>query len=110
MSEKMIFCIVNVDSWPGYAMACRFLQGQVELRAHFRLLCHRREGLDELERMGGEVREVNYEDENDVRQAVQGARVVMLVPLTSQRCQEQGELVMRASQEENVEHVSMLSV
>ncbi|KAI9269034.1 hypothetical protein BDA99DRAFT_503307 [Phascolomyces articulosus] len=110
MSQNQVICITNVDGLIGYALACRLLEGRQELQnIHVRCLCRSTEGLEELQRLGGEIMQVNYQDENKLRQAVKQARCVFLIPEHSSQRVQEAENVIKAAKQESVEHMAMKS-
>ncbi|KAI8146435.1 hypothetical protein BJV82DRAFT_598518 [Fennellomyces sp. T-0311] len=59
--------------------------------------------------MGGEIMQVNYQDEQKIRECVKQAQCVFLIPEhSSQRIQE-AENVIKAAKQENVEHMALKS-
>ncbi|KAG2222977.1 hypothetical protein INT45_012276 [Circinella minor] len=111
MSQKQLVCVItNVDSLVGYAVACRLLEGREELQnAQVRCLCRRREKLEDIERLGGEIMEVDYQDQNKLRHAMKQARCVFLIPEHSSQRVQEAQNVIKAAKQENVEHMAMKS-
>ena len=110
MSQKQLLCITNVDSLVGYAIACRLLEGREELQnIQIRCLCRNKEKLDDIERLGGELMQVNYQDQNQLRHAMKQARCVFLLPEHSSQRLQEAENVIKAAKQENVEHMAMKS-
>ncbi|KAI9495670.1 hypothetical protein BDB00DRAFT_972643 [Zychaea mexicana] len=60
--------------------------------------------------MGGEIMQVNYQDENKLRQAMKNARCVFLIPENSSQRMKEAENVIKAAKQENVEHMAMKSM
>ncbi|KAI7851809.1 hypothetical protein BDC45DRAFT_515098 [Circinella umbellata] len=110
MSQKQMLCITNVDSLVGYAIACRLLEGRKELQnMQIRCLCRNKEKLDDIERLGGELMQVNYQDQNQLRQAMKEVRCVFLLPEHSFQRVQEAENVIKAAKHQSVEHMAMKS-
>jgi hypothetical protein len=116
MSSQQVCVIANVDSQVGYALAYRFLEenhkhrGSNENKCCFRLLCRHKEDLDELSRLGGEIRQVDYNHEDQLRDAMKNAKVVIFVPEHDNQRVQQGENLIKAAKNENVNHLCMMSI
>ncbi|KAI9028922.1 hypothetical protein CLU79DRAFT_716531 [Phycomyces nitens] len=112
MSSKFICAITNVDSLVGYAVAHRFLkESQKSGEEHeIRLLCRSSEGLEDLKERGAKICEVNYSNENEVREALKDVRAVLFVPEHSKEFKSQGENVLRVSRDQKVKCLIMTSV
>jgi hypothetical protein len=116
---KNAIVITNVDSLLGYAVAYRFVedwnreeQGYNELREiiEFRLLCHERQGLEDLERLGGKIYEVeNFADKLVMSHIMKGVYYVMYIPEFSERRLGEGEAVLKGAKDQNVDYVAMFS-
>ena len=110
MSQKQLCVITNADSLVGYALACRILEGREELHnVQVRCLCRTREKLEDIERLGGEIMEVDYQDENKLRHAMKQVRCVFLIPEHSSQRVQEAQNVIKAAKQENVEHMAMKS-
>lgn len=117
-TSKNVFVITNCDSLLGYAMAYRFLEAiqnreeEPEIAGHkLRLLCRNRSGygLSRLEKMGGEILEINYKDEDKLRHAMKDVRCVLLIPEYSSDREKEAECLMKAAKHQHVEHMAMMS-
>lgn len=114
MSSEQFCVITNVDSLMGYALAYCLLEenrnsgnnGQFKLR----LLCRKKQDMDELTRLGADVREVDYSREDQVRECIRNAKAVILIPEHDQQRLHQGENVIKAAKNENVHHLCMISM
>lgn len=117
--SKNVCVIANGDSFMGFALCYRMLQGMKNknedhkfIGHKMRVLCRRRSGygLSKLEEMGAEIQEVNYEDEHKLREVLKDVRYMTFVPEhTSNRVKEAKNLLHAASHQ-GVEHVGMLSM
>lgn len=111
--------ITNVDSLLGYSLAYRFLEdwnrekpGYSEKReaTEFRLLCHERQGMEELEVLGGKIFELrDYADKDAMNHIMKNTSYVIFVPENSDRRIEEGESVIHCAKKQNVEYLTMLS-
>jgi uncharacterized protein YbjT (DUF2867 family) len=116
--SKHTCVITNVDSFLGYALCYRILQAiqnkeDTKFTGHrIRALCRNRSGfgLSKLEEMGAEIREVNYDDENQLREALKDVRYMTFVPEHSDNRVKEAQNLLRAACHQNVEHVGMLSM
>ncbi|KAI8372875.1 uncharacterized protein BYT42DRAFT_594778 [Radiomyces spectabilis] len=75
-----------------------------------RLLCRNRQGLDKLKEMGAEIKEVNYENENEIREVFHNVKLCMIIPEFSHKRVQEGENVIKACKQQNVEYVGMFSL
>ncbi|ORZ18097.1 hypothetical protein BCR42DRAFT_490737 [Absidia repens] len=116
MSSQQVCVIANVDSQVGYALAYRFLEGNRKHRGgnenqcNFRLLCRNKEGLDQLAHLGGDIRQVDYNREDQLREELKNAKVVIFVPEHDNQRVQQGENIIKAAKNENVNHLCMISI
>ncbi|KAI9030935.1 hypothetical protein CLU79DRAFT_362573 [Phycomyces nitens] len=101
----------NTDSHLGYALGYYFLEkrNQSSNKHNIRLLCHKKDGLEELERMGGEVIEVDYTNEMELRLAMIGTRYLMLNPEFSDNRLVGSTALLNVAKDEGVEYVTMSS-
>ncbi|KAI7899107.1 uncharacterized protein BX663DRAFT_460735, partial [Cokeromyces recurvatus] len=113
---KDVIVITKVDTLLGYALAYRFLEewNRKKLTSHiateFRLLCQNREGLEELEILGGKIIEIKDEkDENELRPILRQVAFLMYLPSDHEERLKIGEMVFRCAKEEGVQYVSMFS-
>ncbi|KAI7887391.1 hypothetical protein K492DRAFT_121308 [Lichtheimia hyalospora FSU 10163] len=72
-------------------------------------LCRDRQGLEELEKQGVDIMQVDYQDENKMKQAVQESRCVFMIPEHSSNRVKEAEMLMRVAKQAKVEHMAMLS-
>ena len=121
MSNINAIIITNVDSLLGYAAAYRFLEewNRVESSHYaklrdvtdFRLLCHERQGLEELELLGGKIFEFkHYERNPHMQEIINGAGYVMLIPENSDQRIEEGKAIIQCAKEQGVEYLAMFSM
>ncbi|KAG0168616.1 hypothetical protein DFQ28_005101 [Apophysomyces sp. BC1034] len=114
MSQNQRCAISNVDSFLGYNLAYRFLEGRHNEdrgeNAKVRLLCRDRRHLEPLEQLGGEIIQVNYQDQNKVREALQDVQYLLFVPENSNERIKEGENIIRAAKEQKIEYVAMFSM
>ncbi|KAL7317806.1 hypothetical protein PS15m_004110 [Mucor circinelloides] len=117
-TSRNVFVVTNCDSLVGYAMAYRCLEAMEnreegpEIAGHkLRLLCRSRSGygLSRLEKMGAEVMEVNYKDEDKLRHCMKDVMCVMMIPEFSSDREKEAECLIKAAKHQHVEHMSMLS-
>lgn len=116
--QQKTIVITNVDSFVGYALAHRFLRGQQQendqqrggQKCKFRLLCREKRHVEQLEQMGGEIWQLDYSEERKVKEALQNACLVMLVPEHTSNARKEAENVLRAARENQVEYVAMFSM
>lgn len=116
---KNAIVITNVDSLLGYAVAYRFLEdwnreeqsyNQLRETTEFRLLCHERQGLEDLERLGGKIFEIeNFADERVISHIMKGVYYLVFIPEFSDRRLSEGEAVLTGAKDENVDYVAMFS-
>lgn len=78
-ATKSVVVITNVDSLLGFSLAYRFLKRWKEKSAtEFRLLCRHKEGLQELQNLGGRVIEIHdYGDKDTIMNVLKSATYVM---------------------------------
>lgn len=113
---SQICVITNVDSFYGYVIAHRFLQGLQEERGRgmqehrVRLLCRDTQGLEKLKELGGEICQVDYRDIESLRKPLQNVKVLMLFPEHSPDMRQEGEMVIRCARECNAEYFAMFSM
>ncbi|KAI8967238.1 hypothetical protein BDF20DRAFT_829867 [Mycotypha africana] len=88
-----------------------------EYRSHsgnfeLRVLCRQRQGyqLEQLEKMGAKIWEVNYTDEHKMREVMRNVCHVLMVPESSRDTLKEAETLMCAAKHESVDHFSMVSV
>ncbi len=75
----------------------------------FRLLCHERQGLEELELLGGKVFELrNYTDQEAINHIMRDVCNVIFVPENSDRRIEEGESVINSAKNQNVDYYAFL--
>jgi NAD(P)-dependent dehydrogenase (short-subunit alcohol dehydrogenase family) len=117
MSSQEICVITNVDSQVGFALAYRLLEekrnnnrGGNNNQGTIRLLCRNKEGLDPLTQLGGEVYQVDYNAEDQVREALKSIHAVILVPEHDYQRVKYGETIIRVAKEEDVNHLCMISM
>lgn len=117
-TSKNVYVMTNCDSLLGYALAYCFLEAmenreeESEVFSHkIRLLCRSRSGygMSRLEKMGAEIWEINYKDEDKMRHALKDARCVLLIPEYSSDREKEAECLLKAAKHEHVEHVAMMS-
>lgn len=118
-SSKHCCVITNVDSLFGYALAFRFLQAMQDRNEDFantfgkklRILCRHREGMDlhRLEKMGAEIFQVDYKDEEKVCEAMKHVRNVLLIPENSRDRLKEAGCLMKAAKHQGVEHMALMS-
>lgn len=111
---KNAIVITNVDSLLGYALAYRFLEGfnrsALKSKTEFRLLCHDCKGLEDLERLGAKIIEVqDFKDEKALSKVMKNVVYVMFIPEYSKTRVEDGEAVLKAAKKENVDYLAMFS-
>ncbi|KAL0088466.1 hypothetical protein J3Q64DRAFT_1875414 [Phycomyces blakesleeanus] len=101
----------NTDSLLGYAFAFYFLEKRNNgtSKHNIRLLCRNKDGLEELERLGGEVIEVDYRNECDIQTAIAGTRFLMFNPEFSGKRIWEAKTLLNASKCEGVEYVTITS-
>lgn len=119
-TSKNVCVITNVDSLLGYALAFRFLQAMQEnnqdsadsFAKKLRILCRDREGIElkRLEKMGAELYQVNYKDENKLSEALKHVRNVLLIPENSRDRVKEAECLMKAAKHQGVEHFGLMSL
>ncbi|ORZ25657.1 hypothetical protein BCR42DRAFT_364029 [Absidia repens] len=113
MSSQQLFVITNVDSQCGFALAYRLL---VENRSSgnqnftIRLLCRNNEDMEPLVKLGGDVRQVDYNREDQLRECFRNAKAVVLIPEHDQQRRQLGENVIKSAKNENVGHLCMISM
>ncbi|KAI9338426.1 hypothetical protein BD770DRAFT_373281 [Pilaira anomala] len=106
--------ITNVDSLLGYAIAYKFVSDwnrqSTGAVTEFRLLCHERQGLQELEKLGGKIIEMQkFDDEKEMSHIMKNVDYVIYVPEYSNDRIQEGELVIRTAKQEGVGYLTMLS-
>ncbi|KAI8147960.1 hypothetical protein BJV82DRAFT_594075 [Fennellomyces sp. T-0311] len=104
-----IFAITNVDSLRGYAHAYYFLKN-LEKNVKLRMFCRNRQGLEQLEQMGGELIETNYLSNHEIENALQDVNYLMFLPEHSRERFQQGFTVLTAAREKQVGYVAMFSL
>lgn len=118
-SSKNVCVITNGDSFMGYALCYRFLQAMQNkdqdwqfANYKMRVLCRHRSGygLSKLEEMGAEICEVNYEDENKLREIFKDVKYMTFVPEHSSNRVKEAKNLLHAACHQGVEHVGMLSM
>jgi hypothetical protein len=114
MSSEQLCVITNADSLTGYALAYRLLEENRNngnnSQMKFRLLCRKKQEMEELTRLGADVREVDYNREEQVRECIRNAKAVILIPEHDEQRLQQGENVIKAAKNENVHHLCMISM
>ncbi|CAO3614876.1 unnamed protein product [Cunninghamella blakesleeana] len=112
MSQQKFCVITNVDSLVGYALAYNFLEKNKNRGegAKLRVLCRNKEGLEKLGELGAEVREIDYNQENQVRECFKNVKAAIMVPEHDRQMVQFGENVFKAGKNENIEHLCMVSV
>ncbi|KAG0737505.1 hypothetical protein G6F57_002190 [Rhizopus arrhizus] len=116
-NTRNVCIITNGDSFLGFAMAYRMLQAQKKGEDNFavehklRVLCRNRHGygFNLLEKMGADVMEVDYKDEEKLRQALKDARTVALIPEKSHDSLKEAEHMIKVSHYHKVEFFCMHS-
>ena len=119
-NSKNVHVITNVDSLLGYALAYRILealknkedQNSFTSNAYLRILCRDRQGLGlkKLEEMGAEVHQVNYKEEDKIRECLKGVRSVTLIPENSRDRVKEACNLMKAAKHQDVEHLGLISM
>jgi uncharacterized protein YbjT (DUF2867 family) len=66
--------------------------------------------LDVLKKMNAEVKEVNYSDESNVKEALRDARNVILIPEQSRERMREAENVIKVAKHVDVDHFVMVSM
>lgn len=117
MSSQQACVITNVDSQVGFALAHRLLEerrnnnrGGNDNQNSIRLLCRNKEGLDSLTQLGGEVYQVDYSREDQVREVLKNTHAVILVPEHDYQRVQFGETIVRVAKGEDVKHLCMISM
>lgn len=117
-TSRNVFVITNGDSLVGYALAYRCLEAMEkreegpEISGHkLRILCRSRSGfgLSRLEKMGAEIMEVNYKDEDKMHHCMKDVMCVTMIPEFSSDREKEAECLIKAAKNQHVEHVSMMS-
>lgn len=112
---KTSIVITNVDSFAGYAIAYEFVSkwnrnSSSKPATEFRLLCHERQGLQELEKLGGKIFErKNFDDKKEMRAIMKNTFYVILIPEYSSARLQEGETIIHAAKSEGVGYMTMLS-
>ncbi|KAI8369551.1 uncharacterized protein BYT42DRAFT_502920 [Radiomyces spectabilis] len=109
----MIQLITSVDTLIGYSLAYVFLSKQqhgLGKRNELRLLCRNKEGLEPLEKMGGKIIQVNWQDKKQMQDAFSGVNYVVFVPSNTNQCHNDGENVVKISKEQGVKYMTMMSI
>lgn len=117
---KNCILITNVDSLLGYALSFRFLEewnreieenySSLREKTEFRLLCRERQGMEDLEMLGAKIIEVaDYENQEKMKEYMNGVGYAMFLPESSNRKIKQGETVIQCAKEQGVEYVTMFS-
>lgn len=111
MSQQKFCVITNVDSLIGYALAYCFLEKnqQRDEQARLRVLCRNKEGLQKLAELGAEIREIDYNHEDQVRECFKNVKAGILIPEHDRQMVQSGENVFKAAKNENLEHLCMIS-
>ncbi|KAI8137751.1 hypothetical protein BJV82DRAFT_583409 [Fennellomyces sp. T-0311] len=112
--QQRPIAITNADSFLGYVLAFRFLEGRRQEQAgqqqEVRLLVRNRQNLDELERMGAKLIQTDYNDQQRLQTELQNVSLLLLVPENSQNTRQQGENVIRAARQANVQYITLFSM
>ncbi|KAI8091905.1 hypothetical protein BDF21DRAFT_490581 [Thamnidium elegans] len=113
---KKYIVITNVDSLAGYAIAYEFVSKWNRSSSlsipvtEFRLLCHKRQGLQDLEKLGGKVIEMkSFDDKKEMKAVMKDVYCVFLIPEYSSNRLKEGEAIIHAAKEEGVGYMTMLS-
>lgn len=117
-NTRNVCIITNGDSFLGFAIAYRMLQAQKKREDNFavehklRVLCRSRHGygFNLLEEMGADVMEVDYKDEEKLRQALKDVRTVALIPEKSHDSLKEAEHMIKVSHHHKVEFFCMHSM
>ncbi|KAI8878433.1 hypothetical protein K501DRAFT_195909 [Backusella circina FSU 941] len=117
-NSSNICVITNVDSLTGYALAYHILEKirnrqDTAANRRVRVLTRSRDSqlnLDVLKEMNAEVMEIDYNDENRVREAVRDARNVILIPEQSRNRVREAENVIKAAKHTDVDHFVLVSI
>ncbi|KAG1056045.1 hypothetical protein G6F43_002023 [Rhizopus delemar] len=110
--------ITNGDSYLGFAIAYRMLQGKMKGERYYStggricVFCRNCSGYDLsiLQEMGAIVIEVNYEDEEMLCKALKNAYVVSIIPEHSHNTLKEAECMIKACKRQNVEFLCMHSI
>lgn len=118
-SSKNTCVITNADSLLGYALAYRFLEAirnkedpESQGLRKLRILCRETRGLGmkRLEELGAEIQEVNYKDENKLKEALRNVHSVILIPENSSDRLKEAENLIKAAKHQDVEHFGLMSM
>lgn len=83
---------------------------ELKAKTEFRLLCHERQGLQDLERLGGKIFEIqNFDDERAMIHLMKGVVYVMFIPESSENRVQEGEAILKSAKKENVDYLAMFS-
>ncbi|KAI9311566.1 hypothetical protein BX666DRAFT_1867856 [Dichotomocladium elegans] len=74
-----------------------------------RALCRDKRAVQELAERGAEVHQVDYQEEKQLNELMEGVRCVMLIPENSNNRVQEAENIIRVAKKNNVEHMAMLS-
>ncbi|KAI8889811.1 NAD(P)-binding protein [Backusella circina FSU 941] len=111
--------ITNCDSLLGYALAYRLLSDMKHRKdtgseiQRVRVL-YRKDidhlGLDKLKELGAELVEADYSSVDSLKTALKGIHTVVLIPENSKNRLKEAKRLIKAAQNCNVEHLSMMSI
>jgi uncharacterized protein YbjT (DUF2867 family) len=117
-NSSNVCVITNVDSLTGYALAYSMLEKirnreDADSTRRIRVLTRSRDSqlnLDVLKELNAEVKEVNYNDESNVKEALRDARNVILIPEQSRERLREAENVIKVAKHLDVDHFVMVSM
>jgi uncharacterized protein YbjT (DUF2867 family) len=117
-NSSNVCVITNVDSLTGFALAYHMLEKirnceDADSTRRIRVLTRSTDSqlnLDVLKKMNAEVKEVNYSDESNVKEALRDARNVILIPEQSRERMREAENVIKVAKHVDVDHFVMVSM
>ena len=111
MSQQQPIAISNADSFLGYVLAYRFLQGRrQEQQQEIRVLARNPQYVQDLERLGAKVIQVDYQDEQRIQRELQQVSLLLLIPEDSPNARQEGDILIRAARQANVQYVGLFSL
>ena len=112
MSQQQPIAISNTDSFLGYVLAYRFLQGrrQEQQQQEIRVLARNPQYVQDLERLGAKVIQIDYQNEQRIQRELQQVSLLLLVPEDSPNARQEGDILIRAARQANVQYVGLFSL
>ncbi|KAI7857310.1 hypothetical protein BDC45DRAFT_435571 [Circinella umbellata] len=110
--QQQPIAISNVDSFLGYVLAYRFLQGrrQEQQQQEVRVLARDPQNVQDLERLGAKIIQVDYQNEQRIQRELERVSLLLMIPEDSSNARQEGDVLIRAARQANVQYVGLFSL